>query len=475
MNTPQHMSLKELAERYGDYPVLQSSNRQVLWKELPDAVERWQSSVDSLSLKSGDTCALYIPPSIDTILMLFAMWTRGIIAAPLNTRLPGESLLELLETIRCKTLISASPLELLSSEIHIQLCSNIRAEQQTPAAKEPLLIPLQNDATILFTSGSSGTSKACLHTIGNHYFSALGSNENIPLDAGDRWLLSLPLYHVAGMGILFRCLSSGATICVSEEKNLVEAISEFQPTHLSLVSTQLHRVLEQWKARPSILKAVLLGGSAIPAALIEKAYTLGLPLFTSYGSTEMASQVTTTRPNDSLERLLSSGRLLIYRNLRIDKTGEILVRGDTLFKGYVEKDSPQPQRDANGWFHTGDLGEIDDQGYLHILGRKDNMFISGGENIHPEEIEREILHIKGVRRVIVVDVEHEEFGRRPVAFVDSKEWEQTQAAIQRALPNILPKFKCPDALFPWPSEMDLPGVKINRQEFRNRAKAAGVK
>ncbi len=472
MKPTQHIDVNDLAERYGDFPALQSSSRQVLWSKLPDAIYRWQSRLNFLSLKSGDPCALFMPPSIDTILILFAMWSKGIIAVPLNTRMPIAQLGALLQRIRCKVLISATEMvEWHAANIRLERTSNLLKQQITLTGTKMPLFPLRNNATILFTSGSSGTNKACLHTMANHYFSALGSNENIPLTPGDRWLLSLPLYHVAGIGILFRCLISGATICVSENQNPVEAIHAFQPTHLSLISTQLFRLLQQWDTMEdqlSQLRAVLLGGSAISPTLTKEAHSRGLPLFTSYGSTEMASQITTTRPNDSPEHLSSSGKLLKYRELEIDKTGEILVRGQTLFKGYIEKNSLVPERDENGWFHTADLGEIDQDGYLHVLGRKDNMFISGGENIHPEEIEREILQVEHVKRVVVVAVKNDEFGERPVAFLDTNTFEQTKQEIRDLLQERLPKYKWPDYFFAWPT-IDEQGLKIQRNKFQKIA------
>ena len=131
---------------------------------------------------------------------------------------------------------------------------------------------------------------------------------------------------------------------------------------------------------------------------MDEALARGLPIHTSYGLTEMASQVTTTPPGASPGELRTAGRVLPGREVSISGGGEILVRGETLFAGYVDGEKVDRPLDADGWFHTGDLGDLDEDGYLRVLGRSDNLFISGGENIQPEEIEEALCSLEGVER-----------------------------------------------------------------------------
>jgi O-succinylbenzoic acid--CoA ligase len=138
---------------------------------------------------------------------------------------------------------------------------------------------------------------------------------------------------------------------------------------------------------------------------------------TTYGLTEMASQVTTTSPAATLQELYTAGRVLPHREVSISESGRILVQGETLFAGYVGGEGVDRPLDAGGWFHTGDLGELDEAGYLSVRGRVDNMFVSGGENVQPEEVEEALCRLEGVEEAVVVPVEDEEFGARPVAFV----------------------------------------------------------
>ena len=242
-------------------------------------------------------------------------------------------------------------------------------------------------------------------------------------------------------------------------------------THISMVPTQLIRIMDS--NAPSYLsgmKAVLLGGDSVPADLIARATENRIPLVTSYGSTEMTSQITATMPRDSISHVFTSGKLLPYRQLMISDDGEILVRGATLFKGYVNGRKTIKTGDGR-WFHTGDLGFLDKDGYLTVTGRKDNMFISGGENIQPEHIEREILKLDGVAQAIVVSVEDYEYGNRPVAFIMMKDNVALDPVkITGGLAGRLPKFMIPVSIYPWPDEVEQKGIKINRQYFQKLAR-----
>ncbi|MDQ3864187.1 MAG: AMP-binding protein, partial [Actinomycetota bacterium] len=152
----------------------------------------------------------------------------------------------------------------------------------------------------------------------------------------------------------------------------------------------------------------------------------------------------------------------------ISERGEILVRGETLFAGYVEGEELDRPLDAGGWFHTGDLGELDENGYLRVRGRMDNLFISGGENIQPEEIEEALCRLEGIHEAVVVPVPDEEFGARPVAFVRTDDGELEDLA--RKLEPVLPRFKIPISFHPWP-ERERPGMKADRAALGERARS----
>ena len=155
---------------------------------------------------------LYLPNSWRYLVLLMAVIRTGAIACPLSTRVPTARLRALLRQADSHFLVTDEPVRFEGVVVLRQEDSVRKAPQGAPAAFP--VLPLGRPATIVFTSGSSGSPKAALHTFGNHYWSARGSNENIPLAPGDRWLLSLPLYHVGGLAIFFRCLLAGAAVAI---------------------------------------------------------------------------------------------------------------------------------------------------------------------------------------------------------------------------------------------------------------------
>ncbi|MGI8909164.1 MAG: o-succinylbenzoate--CoA ligase, partial [Rubrobacteraceae bacterium] len=393
------------------------------FRDLDRRVSAAARKLVELGIEAGNRVALFLPKDERYIVLLLAMIRIGAVACPISTRLPPAGVAPLLRKAACEALIPEDEALFEFTEAIQKVRPEALLEDGADHTETPeyLDIPLSRPATIVFTSGSSGAPKAALHTFGNHYYSALGSNENIVLDTkrGDRWLHSLPLYHVGGISILFRCLLAGAAMILPEPgAPLGRAIAENSATHVSLVATQLLRLMREEENPDALetLKAVLLGGGPVPGALVEEAASRGLLVHASYGLTEMASQVTTTPSGASPEKLRISGWVLPYREVSISGEGEILVRGETLFAGYVEGKVVDLPVDAEGWFHTGDLGDLDEDGYLDVRGRKDNLFISGGENVQPEEIEDALRRLDGVEDAVVAPVPDAEFGFRPVAF-----------------------------------------------------------
>ena len=443
----------------------------ISYAELDRRVSAADSRLGGLGLGAGSRVALYLPKDECYLVLLLALVGAGCVACPLSTRLPVGGVAPLLRRAACSALISddekaleaAGDLRKLGPEALLQA-----SETPTGGPDESSAIPLDRPSSIIFTSGSTGIPKAALHAFGNHYYSALGSNANIALAPGDRWLHSLPLYHVGGLSILFRCLLARAAVTLPDpSQSLGEAIAALGATHVSLVPTQLLRLLRE-EADLEGAKAILLGGGPIPTYLVGEALARGLPIHTSYGLTEMASQVTTTPPVAAPEQLNTAGRVLPHREVSVSGEGEILVRGETLFAGYVEGEEVYCPLDAGGWFHTGDLGELDEDGYLRVWGREDNMFVSGGENVQPEEIEEALCRLAGVEEAVVVPVEDEEFGARPFAFVRMAEGTPDPEALSRTLGVSLERFKIPVDFHAWPDEAG--GMKVDRIAFGERAR-----
>jgi O-succinylbenzoic acid--CoA ligase len=467
--------LAEVANQYGPQSALISADRVVPYAEYDRLVSVVADSLIKSGVAAGDRIAIILSNSIEYAVLLMAAIRAGIVACPISTRLPDTAKLEQIRQTNARFLISPDMQPIPSQTASVKVLDPRELFFESCATGQTgNKVALDENATIVFTSGSSAQPKAALHTYGNHYYSALGSGDNIKFEPGDRWLLSLPLYHVGGLAILFRAILGGGAVVIAEPRvDLHQTVTSHRITHLSLVPTQLHRLLKA-EAGPELLarqlKAVLLGGGAVPNPLLEEVLSYGWPLFTSYGLTEMASQVTTTRPDDMKPGGFSSGKLLKYRQVRISEENEILVQGETLFSGYVDGFRIRRPFDSEGWFATGDCGQFDPDGNLIVTGRKDNMFVSGGENIHPEEIEQVLLSLESVVDAVVIPVEDEEFGARPVAFVQveqSHSLDEGQLAAELA--QRLPRFKVPDHFYPWPEGKRTSALKPDRKRLKSLA------
>jgi len=334
-------------------------------------------------------------------------------------------------------------------------------------------------ASIFFTSGSTNASKAVLHSFNNHWYSAIGSNVNILFKTGDCWMAALPLSHVSGFSSIFKALAGKADIYIKPSGIAIdEALKTNNDiTHISLIPSQLSELLSEKPATELLrkLKAILIGGAPASARLIEKSKTLGLNIYNSYGSTEMSSQITCTVKNESLKNLKTSGKLLKFREIKISSENEIMVKGKTLFAGYIKSDNKNNHElfksiDKEGWFATNDLGFIDDEEYLHVIGRKDLMFVFNGENIFPEEIERELRDIKEIEDALVVPAGENDETQKPAAFLKMKnKLKPDYDAIEKSLLKKLECYKIPGIYFDWPEDLTKNLLKPDRESFKKRA------
>jgi o-succinylbenzoate---CoA ligase len=288
-------------------------------------------------------------------------------------------------------------------------------------------IDLSDVYTVIYTSGTTGRPKGALLTYGNYWWSAVGSALNLGSHTGDRWLAVLPLFHVGGLSILVRAAIYGITAAVHNSFDPVavnRAIDEDGVTIVSVVSTMLQRMLDQRGNRPypAALRCVLLGGGPAPQPLLQACAKHGLPVVQTYGLTEAASQVATLAPADALRKLGSAGQPLLPTELRIESAdamnvGEILVRGPTVMRGYINRPEETALALRDGWLHTGDLGYLDSEGYLYVVSRRHDLIISGGENIYPTEVESVLLAHPAVEEAAVVGVLDARWGQVPAAAV----------------------------------------------------------
>lgn len=301
-------------------------------------------------------------------------------------------------------------------------------------------IRLDQVHSIVYTSGTTGRPKGAMLTYGNHWWSATGSMLNLGLAPDDRWLACMPLFHVGGLSILLRSVIYGIPVVLHrrfDPEAVNRAIDEDGVTLLSVVAAMLDRMLDARgdQRYPATLRAVLLGGGPAPEALLRRAASAGVPVLQTYGLTETASQTATLAPADALAKLGSAGKPLFPAEVRIaaedggggtrwaapGEPGEIVVRGPTVTVGYWQRPEATAEKFRDGWFHTGDVGFVDADGYLYVLDRRDDMFVSGGENVYPAEIEAALREHEAVADAGVIGLPDQRWGRVPAAAVVLRE------------------------------------------------------
>jgi O-succinylbenzoic acid--CoA ligase len=465
--------VREASKQFGENPAFVMQEASLSFADCDRESGRLATTLASLGISRGDIVAFVAPNGPEPLLLLMALLRLGAVAAPVNHRFPATHVDGMLERLSPKLTVydpQACPSLTVERAVTFDTLEGLKKVAGSTgftAATEP-----DRPASVIHTSASSGKPKAALHSLSNHWHNALGSAANLPFRPGDRWLLSLPFYHIGGYSMLYKCLLGGGALALpTPGASLAESLTLFPVTHLSLVPTQLYRMLRTPAGADTLrgLKAILLGGSAVGRALLEESVAAGLPLYLTYGSTEMGSQVSTspkpiTSPSDD------SGTLLPYREAAISPDGEILVKGPCLFMGYLRHDGLDTARDRDGWYHTGDIGSLSAEGRLTVLGRRDNMFISGGENIHPEEIERVLASMPGIEEALVVPRQDREYVARPMAWVKvSKDGGPDDSAIAKMAGELLGGLKRPTEFRRVDEWVTIPGsAKIDRNWYRKK-------
>jgi fatty-acyl-CoA synthase len=319
------------------------------------------------------------------------------------------------------------------------------------------------DAPVLlcYTSGSTGAPKGVVLTQGALFWNAVNSTHMHDLTRADRILTTLPLFHVGGLNIqTLPALHAGATVVLHpkfDPEATLAAIEAEAITLTVLVPAQLEMMLArpQWRsAKLERLRCISTGSMIVPGRLFDAVHARGVPLIQVYGSTETCPIATYITIADAARKAGSAGKAAVHCSVRVvgddgrdvapGASGEIVVKGPNVMSGYLNAPAATADAMREGWFHSGDVGHFDEEGFLWVDGRSKDMIISGGENIYPAEIENALAESPDIEEVAVVGRPDAKWGEVVVAIVVPKAGRTlSDADMQRVLHGRIARFKQP--------------------------------
>jgi O-succinylbenzoic acid--CoA ligase len=473
--------------------------------ELDRAAARTARQLASLGVREGARVALLLRNRAPYVLCAHALARLGAVMVPLNARLaPAELAWQLADADPAVLLSDGGDGDLVARAIEASrgrpgLVHAVTGRGAPRGVGPPALddapeaaISLRTDIDlsavqgIVYTSATSGRPKGVLLTFGNHWWSAVGSALRLGLRDDDRWLAPLALWHVGGLAIVWRSAIYGITMVLHDAFDPAAVNREIDAggaTMVSMVAAMLDRVLAHRGGRPfpPSLRCVLLGGGPASPVLLETCRTLGVPVAGTYGLTETASQAATLGPEESAHTPGSAGYPLLPTQILIDaagrpaapnEIGEILVAGPTVMRGYFNRPEATAEALRGGWLHTGDVGYLDEQGRLYVVDRRDDLIVSGGENIYPAEVESVLRQHPAVADAAVVAVPDPAWGQTAVAAVVLRAGASAGDAELRAFcEEGLARYKVPRHVW-FVSELPRsPGGKVLRRRVREWAAA----
>jgi len=431
--------------RYAEMPFLYSSinHRQWSYKEFHFAVRKLAGLLQSKGIKKGDVVSLLMSNSPEYILAYFACWQIGAIAGPINSLLkPAE--------IEWAVRNSESKLVLCSPELKEKACEITHTEiieltEKVVNCADSLFLTnahLSNDdvAIIIYTSGTTGKPKGCLLTHGNLISNACQITRWLGFGQSDRLLTMMPLFHMNAVTVttMTALYCGGSTVVMPRfsASKFWQIIAEYEVTSFGSVATMLSILLQKYPdgvpegLNTERLKFAMCGSAPVPVEVLRKfEETFGILVIEGYGLSESTCRAT-FNPPDKRRRPGSCGQpigneIMIAddkdREVPVGVKGEILLRGPNIFKGYFKNPSATAEAFRGGWFHTGDIGYRDKDGFLYIIDRKSDMIIRGGENIYPREIDELLYRHPDIDSAAVIGVPDELYGEEVAAFVVLKE------------------------------------------------------
>lgn len=382
--------------------------------------------------------------------LVLAVWKIGAIPVPLNTKLLHDEINSIMSEYNFAFIISDKYSYKLLEKINAKVILFDELKSKCIVSADTLEFNNLDEAVIIFTSGSTGSAKGVVHTSTSLINSIENGNEILNHNENDCWLASLPFYHIGGFQIICRSLYYGCSIIIPgslQTNHLADAIVIYKPTHLSLVSTQLERLIQQ-KVKPGeSLKVSLIGGGFIEDDLIFEADNLGWKPFRVYGSSETASFITAISANEIQTKPQSVGKALKNVEIKISDDSEILIKSNSLFKNYLDNKKETSSKVKNGFYNTGDLGFIDADGYLFIEARRSDLITTGGENVNPIEVEKVLIELPFIKDACVFPKQDKTWGQIVAAAIVSTDPSVNEKTIKEILKQRLAGYKIPKKFF----------------------------
>lgn len=433
--------------------------QQWTFQQLQEEALQLARNMKGGGLEEGERIALLGRNTASMVVTIHACLFVGVEIVMLNNRLTEQELQWQLNDAKVSAVIVDDDYQdkVKLSSTPVFLFSQLA---QLPIQSFEPLKTWENDRTltIMYTSGTTGLPKGVRQTVQNHVSSALSSVLNLGLDEDDVWLCAMPLFHISGFSILARSVIYGMTVRLYEKFNAIEAareIAEGTVTRMSVVSHTLNRVLNELESNQQIahsnFKTMLVGGGSVPVSYLQRAVQCQIPISQTYGMTETSSQTATLAPSEALTKMGSAGKPLFFNQIAIHgakkpfDVGEVYIQGPHVTPGYIGH-AAQTNPLINGWLPSGDIGYVDDEGYLYIVDRRSDLIISGGENIYPAEIESRLLTHPAIREAGVCGREDNEWGQVPIAFI-VVDAEVDLESLRRYCEEHLARYKVPKQFF----------------------------
>lgn len=455
----------------------EADGRQWTYAEFENAVNRTANMLLANGIAKGNVVSLLLPNSAEYIIAYFACFKIGAIAGPVNSLLKPEEIEWVVGNSESKLLLAGSDwsgsVPLASSAKRTKsrpfprtvIFDDIDKEAENFSAQFPdVKLSPDNEAMIIYTSGTTGKPKGCLLTHGNLIANARQITEWLRFDESDRLLTVMPLFHMNAVSVTtMTALYAGGSTVVSSKfsaSRFWDIISKYQITSFGSVATMLSMLLERRHLAGEMpagsrrsLRFAMCGSAPVPAEVLRKfEETFGCLVIEGYGLSESTCRSTFNPPNE--DRRPGSCGQPIGNEMRVfdendnelpdGELGEIVMRGENIFKGYFKNREATEIAFASGWFHTGDIGHRDADGFFYIADRKSDMIIRGGENIYPREIDDLLYTHPAVAAAAVIGMPDELYGEEVAAFVVLKDGETvSEDELIEFCRESLADYKCP--------------------------------